>query len=167
MKQLPKEFQFKCDEHSKEQCEMLGIEIYHRDIDIAIGYWGLVRNKILENYSFGTWVNSKKGEYPLISLSDYIDSKETRQEKSLRLLKEFINEVGEKEVIDIVNKQLLDNTQEEVKLKEKELIQHYAGQAMQGLLANSVNTSQYSKVVSDSIIIAKEMVAQLKEKDHL
>lgn len=70
-KELPKEFTFICDEHSREQLEKLGID-YNKHYQLKeedYGDWYEVENKkiICEGYMFD------KYDYPLINLSDYID----------------------------------------------------------------------------------------------
>ena len=72
MKPLPKEFQFKCDEHSLEQCKKLGIEL--DDWDIANmkysseNYFLIKKSGIDYNYK-----PYNQDLYPLISLADYIE----------------------------------------------------------------------------------------------
>jgi len=73
MKPLPKEFQFKCDEHSLEQCKKLGIEL--NDWEIANmkysseNYFLIKKSGIDYNYK-----PYNQDLYPLISLADYIES---------------------------------------------------------------------------------------------
>ncbi len=73
MKPLPKEFQFKCDEHSLEQCKKLGIEL--DDWEIANmkysseNYFLIKKSGIDYNYK-----PYNQDLYPLISLADYIES---------------------------------------------------------------------------------------------
>ncbi len=73
MKPLPKEFQFKCDEHSSEQCKKLGIEL--NDWEIANmkysseNYFLIKKSGIDYNYK-----PYNQDLYPLISLADYIES---------------------------------------------------------------------------------------------
>jgi TATA-box binding protein (TBP) (component of TFIID and TFIIIB) len=66
MKPLPKEFQFKCDEHSLEQCKKLGIiNKYNYSFNLKDGYRVVLDNIVIANIL--------EEEIPLISLADYIE----------------------------------------------------------------------------------------------
>jgi hypothetical protein len=66
MKPLPKQFQFKCDEHSLEQCKKLGIiNKYNYSFNLKDGYRIVLDNIVIANIL--------EEEIPLISLADYIE----------------------------------------------------------------------------------------------
>jgi hypothetical protein len=66
MKPLPKEFQFKCDEHSLEQCKKLGIiNKYNYFFNLKDRYYFVLDNIVIGNIL--------EEEYPIISLADYIE----------------------------------------------------------------------------------------------
>ena len=136
MKKLPKEFQFKCDEHSEEQCKVLGVDtVYYPISKFYKNDYFSVRNNMIFDCGWGN--------LPTIKLSDYIESEERNVE---------------------ANETLTD--------KEKQLIQHYAGLAMQGLLWNNVVGSSRTKefinwITFHAIEHAEEMAKQLKEKGYL
>ena len=144
MKELPKEFQFKCDEHSTEQCKVLGVDtVYYPISKFYKDEYFSVRNNIIVDYVY----KEEWGKLPIIKLSDYIESEERNVE---------------------ANETLTD--------KEKQLIQHYAGLAMQGLLTRvpkrpngevDLGILEMKRIPQESISIAKEMVKQLKRKGYL
>ena len=75
MKELPKEFQFKCDEHSKEYCEKLGIDALEGNLDkLILTYYGVVIGKTILELNKDIFNPHK---YPIISLSDYMEEETT------------------------------------------------------------------------------------------
>jgi hypothetical protein len=67
MKPLPKEFQFKCDEHSREHCEKLGIDTNGFDMEIYFNYL-VIGNQIIDFETDYDRINAC-----IISLADYIE----------------------------------------------------------------------------------------------
>lgn len=74
MKQLPKEFVFVCDKHSREQLERLNIELGNFNIASQIygAYFRVVGNKVFE----GGYHGYKATSLPLIDLSNYIEQEQ-------------------------------------------------------------------------------------------
>jgi hypothetical protein len=72
MKPLPKEFQFKCDENSLKQCELLGIQLDDWDRNnmkySSENYFLIKKSGIDYNYK-----PYNQDLYPIISLADYIE----------------------------------------------------------------------------------------------
>lgn len=68
MKQLPKEFTFICDEHSREQLEKLGVKLNGWAVDAIGEQYAVIRNGVC----------SYRSGLTLISLSDYIDQPENK-----------------------------------------------------------------------------------------
>jgi len=67
MKPLPKEFQFKCDKHSLEQCKKLGIDKgNYQGRGNGLYY---VKDNVIEFWDY----DYRREEIPLISLADYIE----------------------------------------------------------------------------------------------
>jgi len=84
MKPLPKEFQFKCDEHSREQCEKLGIKCgdyaaqsqgFYYVKDNELTYWDDDRRRLT---------------IPLINLSDYLEDTPDHLELILQLTGQYV-----------------------------------------------------------------------------
>lgn len=96
MKALPKEFHFKCDEHSAEQCEKLGIYLNCYSVQ-NIGEYYFVENNCIV-YCLGE--DGRRETIPLISLADYIESEE---EKIERLLNEAILSMPREELNKIAD----------------------------------------------------------------
>jgi hypothetical protein len=159
MKPLPKEFQFKCDEHSLEQCKKLGIiNKYHYTFNLKDGYYF-----VLDNIVIGNILEEK---YPIISLADYIES-ETTHEKSLRLLKEYISETPKEEVKKIID--YYNNLYYE-EPDHSELIVELTGKYVAAEMFNEViykNEKEAIKTINKCISLAEETVKQLKEKRYL
>lgn len=67
MKPLPKEFQFKCDKHSLEQCKKLGIDKgNYQGRGNGLYY---VKDNVIEFWDY----DYRREEIPLISLADYLE----------------------------------------------------------------------------------------------
>jgi hypothetical protein len=102
MKPLPKEFQFKCDEHSLEQCKKLGIDnpnnytisLYKENMN---AYYCVLDNNITD-----TDIDIYD-QFKLISLADYIEE-ETEEQKIERLLNEAIASMPKEKFNKIVQK---------------------------------------------------------------
>jgi hypothetical protein len=156
MKPLPKEFQFKCDEHSVEQCKKLGIiNKYHYTFNLKDGYYF-----VLDNIVIGNILEEK---YPIISLADYIES-ETTHEKSLRLLKEYISETPKEEVKKIID--YYNNLYYE-EPDHSELIVELTGKYMAAMFSKPTKLPTDELPISVAIIYAEETIKQLKEKGYL
>jgi hypothetical protein len=156
MKPLPKEFQFKCDEHSLEQCKKLGIiNKYHYTFNLKDGYYF-----VLDNIVIGNILEEK---YPIISLADYIES-ETTHEKSLRLLKEYISETPKEEVKKIID--YYNNLYYE-EPDHSYLIVELTGKYVAAMFSKPTKLPTDELPISVAIIYAEETVKQLKEKKYL
>ena len=156
MKPLPKEFQFKCDEHSLEQCKKLGIiNKYHYTFNLKDGYYF-----VLDNIVIGNILEEK---YPIISLADYIES-ETTHEKSLRLLKEYISETPKEEVKKIID--YYNNLYYE-EPDHSDLIVELTGKYVAAMFSKPTKLPTDELPISVAIIYAEETIKQLKEKGYL
>ena len=86
MKELPKEFQFKCDEHSREQCEKLGIDTTIFNLDCIGEYYHSENRKLTfkSPHLFDTHTNI------LISLSDYLEDTPDHLELIVQLTGQYV-----------------------------------------------------------------------------
>ena len=134
MKPLPKEFQFKYDEHSLEQCKKLGIDKGNY-IVMSNGLY-YVKDNVIDFWDY----DYRQEKIPLISLADYIESEEEEIERLLNkaiasMPKEKFNKIVQKvnamsikeepcypdPIIERLDRiiHLLENTQFLNELKEK------------------------------------------------
>lgn len=76
-KQLPNEFTFVCDEHSKSQLEKLGVELDSWSV-LIFGYIYLVKNNKVIDYNYGGFnIKYKYAEnLTTINLADYIEQEQ-------------------------------------------------------------------------------------------
>lgn len=72
-KQLPNEFTFICDEHSREQLKKLGVDIGEYEMYNIYQYYYVKSNKVI--FCDG----GKYTKYPLINLFDYIEQEQPEQ----------------------------------------------------------------------------------------
>lgn len=75
-KQLPNEFTFICDEHSKEQLEKLGVENPHRYV---IADKQIYKHKFSVKNNIIIYFGDNEFNYPLINLADYIEQEQPEQ----------------------------------------------------------------------------------------
>ena len=157
MKPLPKEFQFKYDEHSLEQCKKLGIDKGNY-IVMSNGLY-YVKDNVIDFWDY----HYRQEKIPLISLADYIES-ETTHEKSLRLLKEYISETPKEEVKKIID--YYNNLYYE-EPDHSDLIVELTGKYVAAMFSKPTKLPTDELPVSVAIIYAEETVKQLKEKKYL
>lgn len=83
-KQLPKEFTFICDSESREQLEMLGVDINFHALNIMNDYYIVENNSIIHS----TPVHNIN--YPLINLSDYLEQEQSELSGTIPASDSFI-----------------------------------------------------------------------------
>jgi hypothetical protein len=157
MKLLPKEFQFKCDEYSLEQCKKLGIMTHSWEVSKTEYYYAVKENSIVDYF------HNSFDDCELISLADYIES-ETTHEKSLRLLKEYISETPKEEVKKIID--YYNNLYYE-EPDHSDLIVELTGKYVAAMFSKPTKLPTDELPISVAIIYAEETVKQLKEKKYL
>ena len=89
MKTLPKKFQFKCDEHSLEQCKKLGIELDDWDrtnMKYSSENYFLIKESGID-YNYKPY---NQDLYPLISLADYIESEPDHSDLIVELTGKYV-----------------------------------------------------------------------------
>jgi hypothetical protein len=101
MKPLPKKFQFKCDEHSLDQCKKLGIELNGR-VNLLNSFYLVEDKKVLAGSNLN-WTDIHGNIIQTISLADYIEE-ETEEQKIERLLNEAILSMPKEKFNKIVQK---------------------------------------------------------------
>jgi hypothetical protein len=144
MKPLPKEFQFKCDEHSLEQCKKLGIDLNCFGLSSTNFYYGVKNNKILG--SEGVENNPSKNVL-IISLADYIEPE----------LPEWLNSppVKPNDHSDLI-----------VELTGKYVVGMLSSNNSEYIKGN-IGLPANETIVTYAIFYAEETVKQLKEKKYL
>jgi hypothetical protein len=141
MKPLPKKFQFKCDEHSLEQCKKLGIELDDWDrtnMKYSSENYFLIKESGID-YNYKPY---NQDLYPIISLADYIE------------------EPNPEYIYSDIDKQ---------SERESDLIVELTGKYV-ACMATDLNVHSFeldSPLVKKAIDLAEETVKQLKERGYI
>jgi hypothetical protein len=156
MKPLPKEFQFKYDEHSLEQCKKLGIDKGNY-IVMSNGLY-YVKDNVIDFWDY----DYRQEKIPLISLADYIESEEEEIE---RLLNEAIVSMPKEKFNKIVQKVNAMTVKEQP--DHSDLIVELTGKYVAAMFSKPTKLPTDELPISVAIIYAEETVKQLKERGYL
>jgi hypothetical protein len=160
MKPLPKEFQFKCDEHSAEQCRLLGINA--ESFQEIANHLNIESYYVVDNLLLVEGNMFEFDAVPLISLADYIESEPFENWTREEILKWN----RDSKLLEVLSTLKLD-VPPDIMPDHSDLIVELTGKYVAAMFSKPTKLPTDELPISVAIIYAEETIKQLKEKGYL